>query len=54
MEVGKIIEFNSLMMAAQVEEWGGLPVRHPIVPDDFGRVSKRRCSRPWRPRTWSL
>ena len=40
MEVGKIIEFNSLMMAAQVEEWGGRPVRHPIVPDDFGRIKE--------------
>ena len=40
MEVGKIIEFNSLMMAAQVEEWGGRPVRHPIVPDDFSRIKE--------------
>ena len=40
MEVGKIIEFNSLMMAAQVEEWGGRPVRHPIVPDDFARIKE--------------
>ena len=40
MEVGKIIEFNSLMMAAQVEEWGGSPVRHPIVPDDFDRIKE--------------
>ena len=52
MEVGKIIEFNSLMMAAQVEEWGGRPVRHPIVPDDFCPKSRRRCSVRWRPRTW--
>ena len=40
MEVGKIIEFNSLMMAAQVEEWGGRPVRHPIVPDDFALIKE--------------
>ena len=40
MEVGKIIEFNSLMMAAQVEEWGGRPVRHPIVPDDFAQIKE--------------
>ena len=40
MEVGKIIEFNSLMMAAQVEEWGGRPVRHPIVPDDFPLIKE--------------
>ena len=35
LEAGKIIEYNSLMMAAQVEEWGGYPVRHSIVPDEF-------------------
>lgn len=40
MEVGKIIEFNSLMMAAQVEEWGGRPVRHAIVPDDFSQIKE--------------
>ncbi len=40
MEVGKIIEFNSLMMAAQVEEWGGQPVRHAIVPDDFAAIKE--------------
>jgi putative molybdopterin biosynthesis protein len=39
-ETGKIIEFNSLMMAAQVEEWGGHPVRHPIVPDDFHLIKE--------------
>ena len=37
---GSIIEFNSLMMAGQVEEWGGLPIRHPIVPDDFPRIKE--------------
>ncbi|MBI4281862.1 MAG: molybdopterin biosynthesis protein [Chloroflexi bacterium] len=38
LEAGKIIEYNSLVMAAQVEEWGGHPVRHSIVPDDFQRI----------------
>ena len=33
LEPGNIIEFNSLMIAAQIEEWGGTPIRHPIVPD---------------------
>lgn len=37
-EPGKIIEFNSLMMAAQVEQWGGQPRRHAIVPDDFAQI----------------
>lgn len=31
---GRIIEFNSLVLSGQVTEWGGLPIRHPIVPDD--------------------
>ncbi len=31
---GQIIEFNSLVLAAQVEEWGGLPTRWPIVADN--------------------
>jgi len=35
---GEIIEFNSLVLAAQVREWGGLPTRFPIVPDDFERL----------------
>jgi putative molybdopterin biosynthesis protein len=30
---GEIIEFNSLMLAAQVREWGGEASRLPIVPD---------------------
>jgi putative molybdopterin biosynthesis protein len=30
---GEIIEFNSLMLAAQVEEWGGEAARHPPLPD---------------------
>ena len=31
---GQIVEFNSLVLAAQVEEWGGAPERFPIVKDD--------------------
>ena len=31
---GDIVEYNSLMLAAQVTEWGGEPDRRPIVPDD--------------------
>jgi putative molybdopterin biosynthesis protein len=40
LEAGKIVEYNSLMMAAQVEEWGGHPIRHAIVPDDFHRIKE--------------
>ncbi len=35
---GDIIEYNSLVLAAQVEDWGGLPTRYPIVPDDFEQI----------------
>ncbi len=31
---GDIIEYNSLVLAAQVREWGGTPIRHPIVRDE--------------------
>ncbi len=32
---GKIIEFNSLMLAGQIQNWGGEPTRFSIVPDDL-------------------
>ena len=35
---GQIIEYNSMVMAAQVENWGGIPVRWPIVPDEFEAI----------------
>ncbi|MFQ5400115.1 MAG: molybdopterin biosynthesis protein [Anaerolineae bacterium] len=35
---GSIIEYNSLVLAAQVETWGGLPTRWPIVVDDFETI----------------
>jgi putative molybdopterin biosynthesis protein len=31
---GEIIEFNSMMLAAQIIQWGGEAHRHPIVRDD--------------------
>lgn len=34
-EAGEIIEYNSLVLAAQVESWGGEAKRYPIVPDDI-------------------
>ena len=37
---GDIIEFNSLMLAAMVEEWGGLAERVAPVPDDFQSIKK--------------
>ncbi len=38
---GDIIEFNSVVMAAQVQTWGGLPTRFPITPDDFEQIRAR-------------
>jgi putative molybdopterin biosynthesis protein len=35
---GDIIEYNSLVLAAQVRQWGGQATRYPIVPDDFERI----------------
>ncbi len=35
---GEIIEFNSIVIAAQIQSWGGLAERHPIVPDDFDSI----------------
>ncbi len=36
---GDIIEYNSLVLAAQVETWGGVATRYPIVPDEFERIT---------------
>jgi putative molybdopterin biosynthesis protein len=36
---GDIIEYNSLVLAGQVRQWGGLPARWPIVPDDEDRIA---------------
>jgi putative molybdopterin biosynthesis protein len=35
---GSILEYNSIVLAAQIEQWGGVPVRWPIVPDDFDAI----------------
>jgi putative molybdopterin biosynthesis protein len=38
---GDIIEYNSLVLAAQVNEWGGEAVRLSIVPDDIKRIKEQ-------------
>lgn len=38
MDPGDIVEYNSLVLAAQVRSWGGKPTRHPLVEDDFERI----------------
>jgi putative molybdopterin biosynthesis protein len=37
-EPGRIPEFNTITLAAQVEAWGGVPTRLAIVPDDPGKL----------------
>ncbi|ACX52056.1 molybdenum cofactor synthesis domain protein [Ammonifex degensii KC4] len=37
---GRIIDFNSPMLAELVREWGGEPIRYPIVPDDMARLEE--------------
>jgi putative molybdopterin biosynthesis protein len=32
---GDIIEYNSLVLSSQVRQWGGIPTRYPVVPDDY-------------------
>jgi putative molybdopterin biosynthesis protein len=38
---GEIIEYNSLVLAAQVKAWGGLATRFPITPDNFEALCAR-------------
>lgn len=38
---GEIIEYNSIVLAAQVKTWGGEPQRYPITPDDFEQICLR-------------
>ncbi|WP_374686062.1 molybdopterin biosynthesis protein [Promineifilum sp.] len=35
---GRMIEYNSLVLAAQVEGWGGVATRWPIVPDNLEAI----------------
>ncbi len=35
---GRIIEYNSLVLAAQVENWGGIATRWAIVPDELAAI----------------
>ena len=38
LEAGQIIEYNSLVLAAQVSGWGGTAIRWPIVADNFDDI----------------
>jgi putative molybdopterin biosynthesis protein len=35
---GQIIEYNSMVLAAQVAGWGGIPTRWSMVPDEFEAI----------------
>jgi putative molybdopterin biosynthesis protein len=41
MKAGDILEFNSLVLAAQVLAWGGNPTRFSITKDNFGAICDR-------------
>jgi len=41
LKVGEILEYNSLVLAAQVKAWGGDPTRFPITPDNFDTICAR-------------
>ena len=41
---GSIIEFNSIMLAGQVNGWGGQARRYPIVRDNFDELLKATAS----------
>jgi putative molybdopterin biosynthesis protein len=38
MHAGQIIEYNSIVLAAQVSNWGGIPTRWLIVPDKLEAI----------------
>ncbi|WP_448335976.1 molybdopterin biosynthesis protein [Bellilinea sp.] len=40
-ETGRIIEFNSLVLAAQIRLWGGEAFRYPITPDENALIRQR-------------
>jgi putative molybdopterin biosynthesis protein len=40
-QAGDMIEYNSLVLAAQVNAWGGAAQRLPITPDDFDALCQQ-------------
>ncbi|MBI4731860.1 MAG: molybdopterin biosynthesis protein, partial [Chloroflexi bacterium] len=41
LKAGEILEYNSLVLAAQVKAWGGEATRFPITPDNFDAICAR-------------
>ncbi|HEY5576323.1 MAG TPA: molybdopterin biosynthesis protein [Clostridiaceae bacterium] len=40
LKIGDIVEFNSRIFSAQIQEWGGIPVRYGIVRDDRDKIKE--------------
>lgn len=40
LKIGDIVEFNSRIFSAQIQEWGGIPVRYSIVRDDREKIKE--------------
>jgi putative molybdopterin biosynthesis protein len=40
LKAGDILEYNSLVLAAQVKTWGGTPTRYPIIPDNMDTICR--------------
>jgi putative molybdopterin biosynthesis protein len=43
-EKGEILEFNSLILAGKINEWGGVATRYPIIKDNFEEILKEVIS----------
>jgi putative molybdopterin biosynthesis protein len=41
LKAGEILEYNSLVLAAQIRSMGGEPTRYPITRDDFDAICER-------------
>src|SRR5512138_1403895 len=41
LNAGDILEYNSLVIAAQIKSMGGEPTRYPIIKDDFDLICER-------------
>ena len=41
LKAGDILEYNSLVLAAQIKSMGGEPTRYPITKDDFNLICQR-------------
>lgn len=43
-KAGDIIEYNAIVLAAQIQEWGGEATRFEITPDDFEKIKAQALS----------